>query len=58
MIMFFVGVIGNVLLVCLDFVVVVMGLLFFDGLLGIDFFKIYVVYLDFVIYEMCFKFVL
>ncbi len=49
------SVIGNAAPATASFVVVAMGPLPFDGLLGIDFFKAHAIYLDFVSHEMRFK---
>ncbi|MEE8616400.1 MAG: hypothetical protein V3T11_14460 [Roseateles sp.] len=49
------GVIGNAAPAALSFMVVAMGPLPFDGLLGIDFFKAHAIYLDFARHEMRFK---
>lgn len=49
------GVIGNAPPARISFMVVTMGPLPFDGLLGIDFFKRHAIYLDFVTHEMRFR---
>lgn len=49
------GVIGNAAPATASFVVVAMGPLPFDGLLGVDFFKAHAIYLDFARHEMRFR---